>query len=372
MSRSRRISALLLALSLATCAARVSFAQINELPAQMIESVVLSGDQDAEVKRYAEFNLPGLTDAAKRREARAAILRPLDNARASADFRFKYSKALLPKLQQLSGSTDDVVAINALVVCGELATPDAASLVVSKLADSKPQIRYQAAYGLRRTFEAMVNSPRAIDDGGASQLIRDTAARLAAEKDPLVTIALIEAALQSCSIPKLEGEALKAISSAMGAQSLATNAKTATPQQLFTLVKVGQGVRDMLANMGGQLPADAVKSASELGGRLVGVSLRAIETKSVPMPAEGTRSEVRDLHVQISTLGQNIAKLASTSLSPSTPIAMPEGSLGDLLKKGSVRDDASFAEDARKIIGPGGVMTKEPFGFAADSLVGKK
>ena len=84
------------------------------------------------------------------------LIEPLMNPRVTVDFRIRYTAALVPVLEPLLSDKSDLVASNAVLIAGELATPGGVEKVVQVFADSRPTVRFSAAYAAQRTFENLM------------------------------------------------------------------------------------------------------------------------------------------------------------------------------------------------------------------------
>lgn len=80
------------------------------------------------------------------RNARTALLAPLRSDDADSSFRLQYSSALQNGgLARLATDTENLVAINAVVIAGELATPLSVNILQEAMEDQREAIRYEAA-----------------------------------------------------------------------------------------------------------------------------------------------------------------------------------------------------------------------------------
>lgn len=66
-----------------------------------------------------------------------------------------------------AGQASPIGAINSTIVAGELATEQASTLLTEVLKSKKADLRYQAAMGIRRTFEAMQTTVPAVGEDRA-------------------------------------------------------------------------------------------------------------------------------------------------------------------------------------------------------------
>ncbi len=91
-------------------------------------------------------------------QSRNALLAPLNPSagrRVSVAFRVEVGTSLLPIITPLTKDTRDIVAINALRLAGELATANSLQVALDALGDSRPSVRYAAAFAVGRSFDAV-------------------------------------------------------------------------------------------------------------------------------------------------------------------------------------------------------------------------
>ncbi len=334
----------------------------------------LSADQVATVTKFIashSANLGGAENPQAIKRDRTALLEPLADSQASPAFRLKYSETLIPILTPLAKAEADVVVINSLVIAGDLATAQAVDLLAAGIKSTKPAIRFQAAYGLRRTFEALglMATPTMRPDQ-AEEAIKLLAKSIESEADPIVTDGLVYALVQATQTTSLRNPAIAQLSAALSAKSKSLAGKAASGQLAQALLRGGAGVRDALgAAHAGEIPADTIKAAAELGGSFIAYCVKAIESKTLPMADKGRpEAMLRETHAQLATTAENVVLLALTLQGGKAPEARK---IGDRLKGSTTSGDASFGEDARAIIGATGLLTKEPFRFAPTTFLDK-
>ena len=328
-------------------------------------SAQLSTDQTALVQRFVKDNSGGLgsDNPQSVRRNRVALLEQLADPQASPAFRVEFSKALVPLLRPMLSSGADMAIINALVLAGDLATGDSVALLRDALKSPKPAIRYQAAFGMRRTFEALaaMATPTMRNDQ-SEEIVRELATRISAEEDALVVDGLIYAGIEAARVLTLRSFALARIAGAVATKVKALTGGAGSEQLSGALLRASVGVRDALSStQAGQTSPEAVKAAAELGGRLIAYCVRGVESKSLPMAQKGEVDYViRELYAQLATTAETIVLLAAT-LQGATP---PESrKIGEKLKASTTISDASFGEDARLLVGRTGLLSKAPFSF---------
>ena len=141
----------------------VSVAQVSSLNAALAQKQALSDSDKAEIEAFVKANSSALsgTDAIALKNARNALLKPLEAKGTTAGFRIAYGAAILNVIDGIIKTGDELQAANALRIAGELATSSAASATKLGLASAKPGVRYAATFGYARSFDAVERAFRA-------------------------------------------------------------------------------------------------------------------------------------------------------------------------------------------------------------------
>jgi hypothetical protein len=330
----------------------------------------LSTDQAAVVQQYVRENSANLSsdnpDLIRRN--RAALLEPLADEQTSPAFRLKYSELLMPLIGPLATNKSEIVVINALVIAGDLATAQSTDVLKAAASADKPAVRYQAAYGLRRTFEALAAMPTlTMRPDQAEDAVKAIAARLGTERDTLVLDGLVHAGLAACNITSLRSPALINLSNAVSGLAKSADA-AASPTLAPVLLRAGLGTRDVLSqSLSAQVSADAVKAAAELGGHLIAYCIKAAQTQGIPLAQRGqSEYATRETFAQLATTAENIVLFALTSRGAGSVQAKQ---LGEKLKAGTASGDVAFVEDALTVVGSTGMLSKAPFSFAPGTFI---
>lgn len=117
-------------------------------------------------------------------EARAELIRPLNAPQVANDFRFQYSKCVVPELQPVIRDGHPHAAVNAILVVSHLGSDRAANLLLDHgdlLTEPRWQIRARAAAGCRLLLQSGSLPANKIVD--AARRLRDATGR---ETDNLV------------------------------------------------------------------------------------------------------------------------------------------------------------------------------------------
>ncbi|GJQ30289.1 MAG: hypothetical protein HBSAPP03_21730 [Phycisphaerae bacterium] len=340
-------------------------AQPCQIEPAISSAMTLSADQAAAVTACAQQNAADLSseDADKRRIARRAILAPLEGANVSAAFRIQYAKSLEPALRELAKHADDRLAVVALIIAGDLATETSTGMLTGQLASPRPALRYEAAFGLRRTFEAASVARPAVLSTTVSAAMTALQNAMGVEQDGQVLKAQAAALLAGAGLPERDFPSARLEASSALCVGLSNHVKargTKLPDQssLEAYHKGVRGVRDIFLQPDARMNAASANAAAELSGRLIALAARALKAKDYQAASESSRGEMTSAVGASETLIQ----LAGNVLSPGTRFPTP--GLGTTLRESTVASEAKFILDATSIVGADGVLTKPPFQFS--------
>ena len=326
------------------------------LPDQIVEESPLTDDHKTETNKFIESNKGGLTgkpDAIRR--ARGALGAPLQNPKASVDFRQLYSDQLVPVLRPLIADPSDVVAINALTLAGQIGTKQALDLAEQGLADKRPSVRVAAAFAYRSAFNAARRGLPALSANQATSLLTTLQRKLAVEADPMVQDAMIQAIaavteIPAVVLPGVSSAAVKALAESSG--DLARRGGNGTTPY-GALSKAGKTLFDLLSNPSAAIPNEALVSIGGYSGDVIALAKRRLAAG--PLDAD----ERSSLALIVGQATQSYF-LSHQRLGAGTPVALR---LDDLITK---KQDAQFTPEADKLIGKDGALTKAPFNLPPD------
>jgi hypothetical protein len=343
-------------------------AQADELGADLRRAPQLTGAQVDAVSKFVKDHSANLGSDNPQliKRDRISLLEPLADPQSSPAFRLRFSEAISGSLNTLAASENEIVVINAMVIAGDLATAQGVELLNKGLASAKPAVRYQAAFGFRRTFEALTSmSTPTMRPDQAESAIRAVSEAIAKESDGLVVDGLVFAGVEATKSASLRNTALMHLNTAISGRSRTLTTKANSDQISHAFLRAAAGTRDALAAaQQGQVSAEALKATAELAGNLIAYCVRVIESKSLP----ASEKAARETHSQLATTCENVLLLSVTLHGDKAPDARH---IGEKLKSGSTASDAAFGEDARALIGDGGLLSKDPFKFKADAFLSK-
>lgn len=341
------------------------------IPEETVKAPVLNETQKSEVRRCAEENARDLDHAEpdKRKNARRLVLTPIENPAVSASFRVEYGNQLAPRLTALVRSGDERIATLGLAIAGEIGSEPCVPLLLQNLKADRPALRYAAAFGMRRTFDATRGTGGAsVQSATVLRMVESLAEQAKAEKDGLVLQAIVAALQQASRVPSnvaasAAASSVQAISSGMGGNLKSRNGAMADTATNTAFLKAVVAIRDALAAPGMNVDEATGRAAAEFAGHVVAYPALALQNQSLPDGAGEPRNEAAEM----SAAAQTLIQFVGSSLRQG--FQLPAGL--DLKRKLLVatRDgDAKFVLDARGIAGSEGVLTKPPFGFAANTF----
>lgn len=372
----RRIRPLapLLALAAIGSFVRTSPGQCQIAPEIVRSSADLTALQRDAVKAFVSCATPGLSapEPFKIVQARQMLLEPLHDPQASVPFRLELSKQLEAILAGLAGDARDIVAINALLVAGELATDQGLTIAEKQLANPDPAVRYESVHSISLSFEAVSRTAPALRAERLDRALSALGRQLQAEQDRHVIDALARAlgtgvGVAAPGLESVRARAASELSIRCGARLKALAGKPLDPALLETALTAGTTVRNALAGQAGanRLPEQAITDACGLAGDMLASIARLLTDKNEPLPsiAGGDLNEEAAAKVQARVLPSQVANVAETILSiagiKSPVLDNPTRRLSDLLKTAKAQDDAAFLDGVQQLVGPDGALHKQ-------------
>lgn len=340
------------------CAGTPELHAQQQIPDTVITSGSVSKDGLDAINALVNSAKAGLssTNQDELKRARTALLTPLRVTGVSSDFRTAYSSVVTPVLQPLIADKRDTVAVSALSIAGELCTREGLELSAKGLADTRPQVRVRAALAHARTFVACRDSAPALLPAQVDTSLKALQTMMTSEQDGHVLDALGSALEAAMRIPdtKVEGSHAKAFDAMTSGASAAIRrqqgAIALVPLEIRATRAMYEYLRDHPAP-GVSNPA-AVQAAGTAGDAIHAAS-KHLETPG------GISDELRGQLSLVATQGERVILSSGERLK----LSMSEAKLGDMLAKG---EDEKFKAEVAKLLGPGGTLTKPPFGLPAE------
>ncbi len=180
--RSRHLTLILVVALAATLYPAVTWAQgADVLSAREISDQV-----------QTNMSLVGSGSPAQVRDGRSALLKALRKSGMSNSTRLQYSSSLQQAgLGAMATRDDDLIAINAVIIASEIATPLSVTILGDAIDDSREAIRYEAARGYGRVLSAIADNAAAIPENQIDLIYLQIADRFTTERSYQVLQALI-------------------------------------------------------------------------------------------------------------------------------------------------------------------------------------
>lgn len=357
--------------------------QCQIAPEIVRSSADLTGAQRDAVKEFVACATPGLSapEPLKIVQARQMLLEPLHDAQVSVPFRLEFSRQIEAILAGLATDKRDIVAINALLVAGELATDQGLTIAEKQLANPDPAVRYETVHAISLSLEAVSRTAPALRAERLDRALSALGRQLAAEQDPHVIDALARAIGTGVGVaaPGLESvrhRALSELSTRCGARLKGLAGKPLDAALFETALTAGTTVRNALAGQAGvnRLPEQSITDACGFAGDMLASISRLLTDKNEPLPPIGggdspedaaAKTQTRVLPSQVATVAETILSIAEVK---SPVLDNPAKRLGDLLKSARPQDDAAFLDGVQQLVGPDGELHKQK-GFKPDRFL---
>ncbi|MCA9287890.1 MAG: HEAT repeat domain-containing protein [Phycisphaerales bacterium] len=302
-----------------------ALAQTATIPANIItKTAQLTPDEVRTVNEYAEQAARNLssTDPDAIRTARERILSPFSTRGMGVPFRLAYSNAVCPVAERLTTNDDELIAVNALRVLGEVGTDRSLNAIERSLDHPAVAVRYTAAYALLRTFEALSKETPAVSPDKVQSLLTRLGEMIRNEEDPWILDVSVRALIAASKINRQNFEAIPAAAIQQLAEATGNRVRTIPAYEenldrLTFMLRATVACRDALTDTGRPLPAGAARAAAGLSGDVLAFAVARVES--------GVESqEERDLLRSLVRSAQASMFFAATAINPSGTQTPPE------------------------------------------------
>lgn len=355
----------LVALGLSIClpAAVPAWSAAQAQVATIADSVVtstrpLSQTDLAQIEALIRESVPLLTgdDPEAAGNARNRLLAPLEKDGVGVPFRLAYSNALCPLIEPLAGNDDEVVAINALRILGELATDRATNTVEPGLNHTAVGVRYTAVYSVGRTFEAIAGESPAVAPQRAHALIDRIAELLRNESDPWILDAAARALIAAGAIDKENFEDVRAhaynqLSTACSDRVRSLPMEEDGVDRLYFMLRAAVAVRDAFNDTSRSLSTEAATAGAALGGDALTFAILRIQRGDIG-------ADERSLLNSLAKTSQANIFFAAGVVNPTANLPTPQ----TLPDPREPRNDADFV---RRAVAEIDRLYTAPFSFPA-------
>jgi len=319
--------------------------------AALNESVVTSASPDAgAIEVFASEWGPDLAgdDEDARARARRNLLRALNNAEATVPFRLAYQNALMPHLSRAISAGSDQ-AVGALRIAGNLATPRATEAIEDALNSNDDAVRFSAASGAGRAFNAVTIAQPALPAERLVELSVRLGRVVAGDASPAVAEAAARslsqgAALNVQGFDAVESAATEALLTGLAGR-LGDGQLDPGEADVLVYTAIIRGLETARTRINSnRSPREMTVLAARVAGHALGMASRDIDS------AEGT-----DLAV--------LADLAGTCEALIFFAAEALGGRGEEfnLQNAANRSPDAFRAAADNLIGAGGQLAGAPF-----------
>lgn len=326
-----------------SAAASVSPGQIQAtLPDEIVRTQgQLAPGQIDTLRKFIDDTSKGLSDAdpIKVAKAKTDLIEPLGKPQVGNGFRLEYGRQLKPSLDKLTADTRPVVAINALVVAGEIGTPEAVAIIDKQVGATELTVRYAAVRALGACLEsaARSSSPAILPDA-LENIVASLSRRMESEKDPIVFGGFARSIAAGLNVTSQNAAGVRARAASELSQKLGARLRDASSfsnELNDTVTVAGTQLRDALlsAGAGANLPPNAQKDVVALGAEILVYVARTVSAgKDLPQG----EPDLRPSAMTLASLGQAIAGVGGAPV--------PSASMGELLKAATAVDDAKYLD----------------------------
>jgi hypothetical protein len=320
-------------------------ARAQSLPDGIVESQTISPEQQAAIQKFVDQHRVPFTgaDNGQVAKARKSLMRPVENEKASVDFRFKYGDALAPLIAQVAKGKSEQSVVNSLLLTASIATDQSSRVLEESLAAKNSAIRYAAVSGLKRVLTIVARGRGAVTPDRAAAIVL----MLARVVENEGTREIADAALQGLEaglelsaglFKDVRPLALRALGNA-GAKRMAGMPGPASLQDSCAgLAHAGAAIRQVLTLPGVQpaLAEDAKEASARFGDEMLRLVLRHVQGGALAkegVPPEELKKE--------RLAAANLVRLAQGVTILSLALPMPAEDPAAHLEKGKPESDAT-------------------------------
>lgn len=302
------------------------------------------------------------------KRARSEIIGAIDDPYMATRDRLEASGQLIEPLTALIESGDELKIVNALMIAGNIVTPEAVALIEDSYTHESPGIRYAALKALRSTFEILGNQRTpSIETQEINRQIQTASEILKSDADSYVAEGAARALIAAA---KMRDNRLAAPAELAFAQlAQASSARIGSIESLPEEKQLGSIRIAMMANfeLGRILQSapskpgrDSIRSAAGLAGD--SLAFVYSEFENAGRKIESLDEQKTTMLAQLIGASENLVYSAQTTLGQDPSRA----SLRGAFESGNDRD---FNRAILTLIGGSGVLVQPPFSLEADRFV---
>lgn len=283
-NRFLRTALSMLALALFTFAVPAAHAQ--DIPTEIVtSSTPLSDSQKEAVSQFAAPFLESLKgdDAVKIRDARAALVRPLQRTDVivGVPFRQAYSQVLGRPLAALADDKRALNAINAMRIGAELATAEGFDIIEKGFRSPLVPVRVAAAGAASRAFVVASGTSSAV----VPKRLLDAATQLGKlldDPEAIVVDSAARALVKAVEVSRhaeVRNGACVTLCRGISARAVKITTQLPAPEMLDAFRRTSLALREDLTKVQADRPTlspDALRSIEELSGQMIAMVVRLI------------------------------------------------------------------------------------------------
>lgn len=335
------------------------------LPTSVVEAASVGGAERSQIDAFVAALAPAATgtDGEDATRARKELVAPLTGTRPSVAFRQAYAQAASSLMSGLIGSDDAGAKLAGLRLAGHLGTGDTATVIRQALTSDDEGVRLFAAVQAGRVFEVTNAAGPALTESQAGQLIDALKASATPESGAKHLQAVIRALgsaaqMRIRELPGTRSQALAALASVGTERARAIQPADLLASEETLLLATSIATRSV-SEAGATVSDAAAKSAAELGGQILAITLAR---QSQNLMGQDLESDVRLLSAGESLI--YFARRRQVENARGNPGSVPQTKLAELL----AAQDRGFRNELVRLIGPGSEFLRQ-FGLPNDRFV---
>lgn len=336
-----------------------------ELPASIIEAGTIGATERTQIDRFvAEIGAQATgTDAEAASRARRELIAPLTARQPSVAFRQAYAQSASSLMQTLMGSDDATAKAAGLRLAGNLATPEAATIVRNALVESDPGLKLFAAVQARRVFEVTANAGPAMPESQILQLVEALGTTLGEDPNTPQTQAVIRALgagslIRSRDLSNTRSRSLVGLSTAARGAIAGIGPGDLLEHEDTLLLAASTAVRSV-SEAGATVSDEGAKAAAELGGEILALTLQR--------HSQNLMGTDRDADLRLVNAAESLiyfARRRQVENARGNVAAVPQTRLAELLEN----QDRGFRNELVRLIGPGSEVLRQ-FGLPDNRFI---
>jgi hypothetical protein len=336
-------------------------AMAQGIPPEIVRTQNVTPEQLQQVTGFIEDAVRRLRsdDPREIKAGRDMLLSPFRTRDISVSFRQQYGRAVVERIAPFVQDAHELRAVNAIRVCGELATAEGLDAAVTAIGDSRVSVRYAAVFAVARTVDAIGASSPAITSDSLIRLMPRLRDVLRTDPDAIVALGAVEALHRAMNVERenflgLRAAGLSALADGIR-DRIQTSGSAPLPAELMqALIMAGQAARDALTANNPLLALNdsGIKRAAELNGYILGLVMRRLKAGDYPAGEPASRT----LAVQAVAVAETAIGLAAQRAG----VQVGSRGVAEDFRKATAAGDRDFHRKGLDLIG---ILQQPPFSF---------